>query len=223
MNATHERFVCPDEFNAVDTCSWQFITTTGVISLMAISIFFRNAVVILAATMFKKLLRSVSNLFTLSLAVTDLLLADLVLLLAITNQVLGYWIFWPASLLHLCAISVDRYIAICHPSHYHRLMTKTRSRLICLSLWLLGVIHGIPPIILGKGTESPPGYHFHPKIKLHYHGELSCNWINNCTTHLSHQPVSYKLHYRHNNCFVYYLGCAYCMALFKSLTSWPIA
>ena len=93
MNATHERFVCPDEFNAVDTCSWQFITTTGELSLMAISIFFRNAVVILAATMFKKLLRSVSNLFTLSLAVTDLLLADLVLLLAITNQVLGYWIF----------------------------------------------------------------------------------------------------------------------------------
>ena len=190
MNATHERFVCPDEFNAVDTCSWQFITTTGELSVMAINVFFGNAVVILAVTTFKKLQRLGSNLFILSLAVKDLLLAILILPFAITNQVLGYWMFGPAFcelwlllditictalILLLCAMSVDRYIAICHPSHYHRLMTKTRSRLICLSLWLLGVIHGIPPIILGKGTESPPGYHFHPKIKLHYHGELSCN------------------------------------------------
>ena len=57
MNATHERLVCPDEFDAVDTCSWHFITTIRDSSLMAISIFFGNAVVILAVTMFKKLQR----------------------------------------------------------------------------------------------------------------------------------------------------------------------
>ena len=155
MNTTHERFVCPDEFNAVDKCSWQFIITAGVLSLMVKIIFLGNAVVILAVTTFKKLQRLGSNLSILSLAVKDLLLAILILLFAITNQVLGYWMFGPAfcelwllmdiaictaSLLHLCAISVDRYIASCHPSHYHRLMTKTRSRLICLGLWLLGFI-----------------------------------------------------------------------------------
>ena len=173
MNNTLEGFACPDVFNVVDTCSWQFVILTGVLSLVEISILAGNVMVILAVATCRKLRRSVSNLFILSLAVTDLMLAVLILPLSLLNQVLGYWILgevvcglWllmditicTASILHLCAISVDRYIAICHPLRYHQLMTKTRSRFICLGLWLLAFLCSMPVIIWRNSSLLPKSF-----------------------------------------------------------------
>ena len=129
--------------------------------------------VILAVATCRKLRKSVSNLFILSLAVTDSMLAVLILSLSLVNQVLGYWIFgevvcglWllmditicTASILHLCAISVDRYIAICQPLRYHQLMTKTRSRFICLGLWLLAFLCSMPVIIWRESSLLPKSF-----------------------------------------------------------------
>ena len=129
--------------------------------------------VILAVATCRKLRKSVSNLFILSLAVTDSMLAVLILSLSLVNQVLGYWIFgevvcglWllkditicTSSILHLCAISVDRYIAISHPLRYHQLMTKTRSRFICLGLWLLAFLCSMPVIIWRESSLLPKSF-----------------------------------------------------------------
>jgi len=75
-------------------------------------------------------LRRVGNLFLASLAIADLFVAALVMSLAAFNDLLGYWLFGPrlcdtwiafdvmcstASILNLCAISLDRYINIKDP------------------------------------------------------------------------------------------------------------
>lgn len=72
-------------------------------------------------------LRKVGNLFLASLAIADLFVAALVMTFAGVNDLLGYWVFgaqfcdtWvafdvmcsTASILNLCAISLDRYIHI---------------------------------------------------------------------------------------------------------------
>lgn len=75
-------------------------------------------------------LRRIGNLFLASLAIADLFVASLVMTFAGVNDILGYWIFgaqfcdtWvafdvmcsTASILNLCAISLDRYIHIKDP------------------------------------------------------------------------------------------------------------
>ncbi|CAB0001268.1 unnamed protein product [Nesidiocoris tenuis] len=75
-------------------------------------------------------LRKIGNLFLASLAIADLFVAALVMTFAVVNDLLGYWIFGPqfcdtwvafdvmcstASILNLCAISLDRYIHIKDP------------------------------------------------------------------------------------------------------------
>ena len=68
-------------------------------------------------------LRKVGNLFIVSLAISDLLVAGLVMVFAVANDLQGFWAFgdqfcdiWvafdvmccTASILNLCAISMDR-------------------------------------------------------------------------------------------------------------------
>lgn len=165
-----QNLVCPDALNMVDLCSWQVVAKILSLSLFTLGILVGNSMVIIAVVLFKKLRRTVSNLFILSLAVADLLVAIVVLPFSTVNEVLGYWIFgdivcnmWlladiavsTASILHLCAISVDRYIAICYPLRYHQLMTRRRSRIICLCMWLLAIIISIPALLWRESTLQP--------------------------------------------------------------------
>lgn len=80
-------------------------------------------------------LRKLGNLFIVSLAVADLLVSGIVMTFALANDLMGYWAFGPqfcdawiamdvmcstASILNLCAISLDRFIHIKDPLRYCR-------------------------------------------------------------------------------------------------------
>jgi len=80
-------------------------------------------------------LRKLGNLFLASLAVADLFLASLVMTFAVANDMMGYWIFgdqfcetWiafdvmccTASIVNLCAISLDRFLHIKDPLRYEQ-------------------------------------------------------------------------------------------------------
>lgn len=106
-------------------------------------------------------LRKVGNLFIVSLAISDLFVACLVMVFAVANDLQGSWIFgdqfcdiWvafdvmccTASILNLCAISMDRYIHIKDPLRYGRWMTKRVIYSSIAAIWLLAALISFLPI-----------------------------------------------------------------------------
>ena len=63
-------------------------------------------------------------------------------------------LFSTASLLHLCCISMDRYIAIMDPFHYHTKMTRARTALMLFFAWSAAALISHVPIHLGWYATS---------------------------------------------------------------------
>lgn len=61
-------------------------------------------------------------------------------------------LFSTASLLHLCCISMDRYIAIMDPFHYHTKMTRARTATMLTFAWVASALISHIPIHLGWYT-----------------------------------------------------------------------
>ena len=121
-----------------------------------------NILVIAAVCTSAKLRSYVTNNFIASLAASDLLLGIFVLPFSATKEVLQGWVFggvwcsvwlavdvWlsTASILNLCAISLDRYIAISRPFKYHYLMSPRRSKMLIAFVWVFAFVICFPPLI----------------------------------------------------------------------------
>lgn len=105
-----------------------------------------------------------SNYFYVSLAVADLLVAGVVMTFAVANDIMGHWIFgstfcniWlssdvmcsTASILNICAISLDRFLHIKDPYNYESRMTPKKTLLFITTLWVLSALISFLPIHLG--------------------------------------------------------------------------
>lgn len=129
-----------------------------------------NMLVCLSVCLVRKLRRA-PNFLLVSLAVSDLCVALLVMPLALHHELAGGWRFgatvcdmWvafditccTASILNLCMISVDRYLAITKPLTYG---VRRRSRRTYVSIgltWLMSALVSVPPLlILGNEHGSP--------------------------------------------------------------------
>uniref|UniRef100_A0A8D8X368 5-hydroxytryptamine receptor 2A n=1 Tax=Cacopsylla melanoneura TaxID=428564 RepID=A0A8D8X368_9HEMI len=117
-----------------------------------------NILVCLAIS-WEKRLQNVTNYFLMSLAITDLMVAILVMPLGILTLVRGYfplppvyclaWIcldvlFCTASIMHLCTISVDRYLSLKYPIKFGRNKTRKRVILKIAFVWLLSIAMSLP-------------------------------------------------------------------------------
>ncbi|CAL8399180.1 unnamed protein product [Boreogadus saida] len=105
--------------------------------LLILTTLLGNTLVCVAVTKFRHLRSKVTNFFVISLAISDLLVAILVMPWKAATEIVGSWPFgafcnvWvafdimcsTASILNLCVISVDRYWAISSPFRYERKMT----------------------------------------------------------------------------------------------------
>lgn len=117
-------------------------------------------------------LRCVTNVFIVSLAVTDILVASVSIPIwliiqntdCINNTItcpsvlLTLWrcldiLFSTASIMNLCAISFDRYVAITSPLRYSQIITKNRAIVVLVCLWSYSVI--IATINLEGGRYYP--------------------------------------------------------------------
>ncbi|XP_015421150.1 PREDICTED: alpha-1B adrenergic receptor, partial [Myotis davidii] len=112
-------------------------------------------------------LRTPTNYFIVNLAIADLLLSFTVLPFSAALEVLGYWVLgrifcdiWAAvdvlcctaSILSLCAISIDRYIGVRHSLQYPTLVTRRKAILALLSVWVLSTVISIGPLL---GWKEP--------------------------------------------------------------------
>ncbi|XP_063152728.1 5-hydroxytryptamine receptor 1A [Candoia aspera] len=127
-----------------------------------------NACVI-AAIALERSLQTVANYLIGSLAVTDLMVSVLVLPMAALYQVLGKWtlgqvmcdlfialdvLCCTSSILHLCAIALDRYWAITDPIDYVNKRTPRRAAALISLTWLIGFLISIPPMLGWRTPED---------------------------------------------------------------------
>ncbi|XP_056625711.1 D(1B) dopamine receptor [Triplophysa dalaica] len=123
---------------------------------------FGNILVCAAVFRFRHLRTKVTNTFIVSLAVSDLFVAVLVMPWKAAAEVAGFWPFgsycniWvafdimccTASILNLCVISVDRYWAISSPFRYERKMTQRVAFVMIGVAWTLSVLISFIPVQL---------------------------------------------------------------------------
>lgn len=126
-----------------------------------------NVLVCVAVRLVRKLRRP-SNYLIVSLAVSDLCVALMVMPVATVYDIMGTWPFGPvicdfwvssdvlsctASILNLCMISVDRYYAITKPLEYGVKRTPKRMLLCVLIVWVSAACISLPPVLI-LGNEK---------------------------------------------------------------------
>ena len=127
-----------------------------------------NLLVIISVFTCRKL-RTITNTYIVSLAFADLLLGLLVLPFTGSRDILGYWpfkTFWcftwlamdvllcTASILNLCVISFDRYLAISRPFKYQTIMSPCRAKCLVGCVWVLSFIVCAPPMTMWNDRDA---------------------------------------------------------------------
>lgn len=131
-----------------------------VVLLILLTVFGNVLVVIAVFT--SRALKAPQNLFLVSLASADILVATLVMPFSLANELMGYWyfgqawcevylaldvLFCTASIAHLCAISLDRYWSITQAVEYNLKRTPRRIKCIILVVWVIAAVISFPPLI----------------------------------------------------------------------------
>ncbi|XP_037105594.1 5-hydroxytryptamine receptor 2B [Syngnathus acus] len=129
-----------------------------------------NILVILAVSLERKL-QNATNYFLMSLAVADLLVGLLVMPIALVTVLYNsdwplpdficpIWLFLDvlfstASIMHLCAISLDRYCAIKKPIQHSQYKSRSKAMVKIALVWLISICIAIPIPIKGLHNYQP--------------------------------------------------------------------
>lgn len=118
-----------------------------------------------------KKLHSISNMFITSLSLADLLVGTVVMIPAAFQEMFQRWIFldgfcvvWAgfdvmlcsASILNVCLISFDRYIAIMSPLRYKVLVTYRRAFAMLAGAWGIAITASFIPLLSGIHNPDLP-------------------------------------------------------------------
>ncbi|XP_036403076.1 alpha-2A adrenergic receptor-like [Megalops cyprinoides] len=165
---------CGNETNATLPYPVQIsVPLTILVGLLILLTLFGNVLVVIAVFT-SRALRAPQNLFLVSLASADILVATLVMPFSLANELMGYWyfgevwceiylaldvLFCTSSIVHLCAISLDRYWSITQAIEYNLKRTPRRIKCIIFIVWVIAAVISFPPLISmekkGGEEESP--------------------------------------------------------------------
>ena len=151
-----------------------------------------NILVVLSVCTNRRL-RTVTNFYVVSLALSDLCVALLVMPIGIVVEITGTWGFGPivcelwvscdvllctASILNLCCISLDRYFAITKPLVYATKRSKRLALAMIAVVWVSAVVITCPPIFGWReanrnaeqhcGLTKAPGYIIYSSLGSFY-------------------------------------------------------
>ncbi|XP_060937464.1 dopamine receptor D2 like [Limanda limanda] len=140
--------------------------------LLIFCVVFGNVLVCVAVSR-ERALQTTTNYLIVSLAVSDLLLATLVMPWGVYLEVVGEWHFslihcdilltldvmmCTASILNLCAISIDRYTAVAMPLLYNTRYSSRRRVAVMISVvWFLSFAISCPLLFGLNNTADPEG------------------------------------------------------------------
>ncbi|CAH2277283.1 histamine H2 receptor [Pelobates cultripes] len=157
--------------DSMATC-WRTIVYNvliGVVLVLIIIMTICGNVVVCLAVGFDRRLRSMTNCFIVSLAITDLLLGILVLPFSALNLLQEEWPFGAtfcniytsldvmlctASILNLFMISLDRYYGVTAPLQYSIFVTPGRVAIAMGVIWVVSLMVSFLPIHLGWNTKD---------------------------------------------------------------------
>ncbi|NXM38225.1 DRD2 protein, partial [Gymnorhina tibicen] len=151
------------------------------LTLLIFVIVFGNVLVCMAVSR-ERALQTTTNYLIVSLAVADLLVATLVMPWVVYLEVVGEWRFsrihcdifvtldvmmCTASILNLCAISIDRYTAVAMPMLYNtRYSSKRRVTLMIAVVWVLSFAISCPLLFgLNNTARNTRGIGFEVYLK----------------------------------------------------------
>lgn len=165
----HTNTTSPNGTSQTALVLWRAVPLALVLGTFIILAIVGNILVILSVVC-NKHLRIPTNYFIINLAIADLLLGTTVLPVSATLEILDYWVFgrifcdiWAAldvlcctaSIMSLCAISIDRYIGVSYPLRYPTIVTERRALLAMLGVWILSLVISIGPLLGWKEPPSP--------------------------------------------------------------------
>ncbi|KAM8878623.1 alpha-2C adrenergic receptor [Spinachia spinachia] len=162
-------------FNVTSQSKYTQLAIWGLAGLVSFLILFTivGNVLVVIAVLTSRALKPPQNLFLVSLASADILVATLVMPFSLANELMGYWFFgkiWcdiylaldvlfcTSSIVHLCAISLDRYWSVTQAVEYNLKRTPQRVKGMIVVVWLISAVISFPPLISmdrSSSEESP--------------------------------------------------------------------
>uniref|UniRef100_A0A8B9KLX4 Adrenoceptor alpha 2C n=1 Tax=Astyanax mexicanus TaxID=7994 RepID=A0A8B9KLX4_ASTMX len=168
--------ICWAEATALARAPYSSATAASLAALVTFLILFTvvGNVLVVIAVLTSRALKAPQNLFLVSLATADILVATLVMPFSLANELTGYWLFgstWcgaylaldvlfcTSSIVHLCAISLDRYWSVTRAVEYNLKRTPRRIKVVILMVWLVSAVISSPPLLSAssqtEGSERP--------------------------------------------------------------------
>ncbi|XP_077098146.1 alpha-2B adrenergic receptor-like [Siphateles boraxobius] len=163
-----------EDISACNSCYSPEATAAFATAMTLIMLFtiFGNILVIIAVLTCRSL-RGPQNLFLVSLAAADILVATLIIPFSLANELMGFWyfeLFWceiilaldvlfcTSSIMHLCAISLDRYLSISRPVQYATQRTPFKIKGAIVVVWLISAVISFPLLVsMNKTPEQKDG------------------------------------------------------------------
>ncbi|KAM3927096.1 alpha-2Db adrenergic receptor-like [Leptodactylus fuscus] len=146
--------------------SWPYAAWESALIIMAVGSIILSTVIgnilVVFSIFTSRALRAPQNLFLVSLASADILVGALIIPFSLAKEVMGYWhfgnvwcsmylaldiLFCTSSIVHLCAISIDRYWSVTKAVKYNLKRTPKRIKSMIAIIWVVSAVISFPPLL----------------------------------------------------------------------------